>query len=65
MRFEELEVWKRSARLSAEIYKQLKGLKAYDFHDQIIRAGLSIPSTIAEVYERQSPNECINFLLLC
>jgi len=44
MRFEDLDVWKRSARLSADIYKELRGLKDYGFKDQITRSGLSIPS---------------------
>jgi four helix bundle protein len=61
-RFEELEVWKRAARLSAEIYKNLVELKDYGFRDQITRAGLSIPSNIAEGYERESNKEIANFL---
>lgn len=63
MRFEDLEVWKRSARLSAEIYKRLKDLRDYGFRDQITRSGLSIPSNIAEGIERVSPAECVKFLL--
>ena len=50
-KFEELDVWKRSARLSAEIYKSLAELRDYGFKDQITRSGLSIPSNIAERYE--------------
>ncbi len=61
-RFEELDVWKRSARLSAEIYKALIELKDYGFHDQITRASLSIPSNIAEGYERSTEKEFANFL---
>ena len=34
MRFEDLEVWKRAARLSADIYKALSRLKDYVFKDQ-------------------------------
>lgn len=60
--FEELEVWKRSARLSAEIYKSFSGLKDFGFRDQITRSGLSIPSNIAEGYERDSDKETANFL---
>jgi four helix bundle protein len=60
--FEELEVWKRSARLSGEIYKGLSGLKDFGFRDQITRSGLSIPSNIAEGYERDSDKETANFL---
>jgi len=62
MRFEDLEVWKRSARLSANIYKQFKELKDYGFKDQITRSGLSVPSTIAEGFERESLKECLTFL---
>ena len=47
-RFEDLEVWKRSARLSANLYKAMIDLKDFGFRDQITRAGLSIPSNIAE-----------------
>ena len=61
-RFEELEVWKRSARLSAEIYKALAGLKDYGFRDQITRAGLPIPSNVAEGYERNTNKELCLFL---
>jgi four helix bundle protein len=61
-RFEELAVWKRSARLSAELYKSLRDLKDFGFRDQITRAGLSIPSNIAEGYERESAKETTNFL---
>ncbi len=62
MRFEDLDVWKRSARLSASLYKELSGLKDYGFRDQITRSGLSIPSNISEGCERSSEKECINFL---
>ena len=48
MAFEDLEVWKRSAALSAEIYLELKLLRDYGFKDQITRSGLSVPSNIAE-----------------
>ena len=60
--FENLTVWKKSARLSSEIYKQLQELKDYGFKDQITRSGLSIPSNIAEGYERKSLKEFVNFL---
>lgn len=52
MAFEDLDVWKRSAGLSADIYKMLKDLKDYGFKDQMTRSGLSIPSNIAEGMER-------------
>ncbi len=62
MKFEDLDVWKRSARLSANIYKELANLKDFGFKDQITRSGLSIPSNIAEGMERESSKECIRFI---
>ena len=62
MRFEDLEVWKRSAKLSADIYIQLRNLRDFGFKDQITRSGLSIPSNIAEGFERESQKENITFL---
>lgn len=62
MRFEELEVWRRSTRLSAEIYKHLTKLRDFAFRDQITRSGLSVPSNIAEGFERESLKECLSFL---
>ena len=62
MNFEDLDVWKRSARLSADIFKVLASLKDYSFRDQISRASLSVPSNIAEGFERKSAKECTNFL---
>ena len=61
-RFEELDVWKRSSRLSAELYKALAELRDFGFRDQITRSGLSIPSNIAEGYERDSNKETAKFL---
>lgn len=63
MNFEDLDVWKRSARLSADIYRTLSQLKDFGFRDQITRAGLSVPSNIAEGFERESNRECVRFLL--
>ncbi len=62
MNFEDLEVWRRSARLSSEVYKALSALKDYGFRDQITRSGLSVPSNIAEGFERESSKECLQFL---
>jgi len=62
MRFEDLDVWKRAARLCADIYKQLRELKDFGFKDQITRSGLSVPSNIAEGFERESQKESMNFL---
>jgi len=62
MKFEDLEVWKRAARLSANIYKELRDLKDFGFKDQITRSGLSVPSNVAEGFERESQRESLTFL---
>ncbi|MEW6585343.1 MAG: four helix bundle protein [Nitrospirota bacterium] len=62
MKFETLEVWKRSTRLCVSIYQTLRKLKDYGFKDQITRSALSIPSNIAEGFERSSQKECLSFL---
>ncbi len=60
--FEKLEVWKRSCRLSVEIHRLLSECKDYGFKDQLFRSALSVPSNIAEGYERGSRKEYIRFL---
>jgi four helix bundle protein len=62
LRFENLRVWKKSARLCSVIYVSLKDLKDYDFRSQITRSALSISSNIAEGFERETNRECIRFL---
>ena len=62
MKFEDMDVWKKSTRLSISIYKELSVLKDYGFKDQITRSGLSIPSNIAEGFGRSSDKEKHNFL---
>ena len=64
MEFEDLEVWKRAARLGAELYKATRELKDWGFRDQLTRAGLSISSNIAEGYERNSHRDCARFLAI-
>lgn len=55
--------WKRSARLSADIYRALAKLKDFGFRDQVTWSSLSIPSNIAEGFEREFNKECAKFLL--
>ena len=61
-RFEDLDVWQRAAKLSADIYRQLAKLRDFGFRDQITRSGLSISSNIAEGFERISAKEKITFM---
>ena len=62
MRFEDMDVWKRSTRLSVSIYQYFSDLRDYGFKDQITRSGLSVPSNIAEGIERLTDKEKKNFL---
>ena len=60
--FEDLEVWKRSSRLCVELYGALCRCKDLGFREQVTRAALSVPSNIAEGYERDSRRELMRFL---
>ena len=60
--FEDLDVWKRAVELSAAIYRETKDLRDFGFRDQITRAGLSIPSNLAEGIERSTPADQCKFL---
>jgi len=62
MKCEKLDVWKKGARLSADVYKSFAGCKDFGFKDQITRASLSIPSNIAEGMEKESLKDQIRFL---
>ncbi len=55
-------MWKRSSRLSVELYRHLADLKGFGFKDQIIRSGISIPGNIAEGFGRDTDKDKRNFL---
>jgi four helix bundle protein len=60
--FEDLDVWKKSCRLTVSLYNQMKNCRDYSFKDQMCRAAVSIASNIAEGAERDSKQEYIRFL---
>lgn len=62
MKFEDLEVWRRSARLSADLFTYFAKSRNFVFRDQITKSGLSIASNIAEGCERASDREFARFL---
>ena len=64
MSFEDLEVWKRATRLSATLYRETQTLSDFGYRDQLTRSGLSIPSNIAEGFERDSDAEIARFLTI-
>ena len=61
-KFEDLEVWKVSMKLSVLVYNLLKDCKDFGLRDQIQRSSVSVPSNIAEGFERKSNKEYLYFL---
>jgi len=60
--FEDLEVWKRAVKLSADLYRAFAELRDYGFKDQITRAGLSVASNIGEGMERETKADKMRIL---
>jgi len=60
--FENLDVWQRGCRLAVDIFKAYSACRNLTMQDQVQRAALSIPSNVAEGYERNSNKEFIRFL---
>ena len=63
--FEDLRVWQAGIQLFKQIYMVSKeGELSRDFglRDQLRRASVSIPTNIAEGFERRSRKEYVNFL---
>jgi len=62
--FEDLEIWKEGMRVSIKVYEMLSKCKDFGLKDQMQRAAVSVPSNIAEGFERQSNKEFIQFLFI-
>lgn len=63
-KFEDLNIWKESMHLSLQLYTELKECSDFGLKDQIQRASVSVPSNIAEGFERSSNKEFIRFLYI-
>jgi len=66
-RIEEIEAWQRSMALAENIYKVTTSTrfdKDWGLRDQIRRAAVSIPSNIAEGFERNSEADFNRFILI-
>lgn len=60
--FEDLSIWQRSFNLAVKLYKKINLSKNFSVKDQMIRSSLSVPSNIAEGFERESNKEYVRFL---
>jgi four helix bundle protein len=61
-RFEDLEVWKEGMQLAVRVYEVMAPSRDFGLKDQMCRAAVSVPSNIAEGYERGSNREFVQFL---
>jgi len=61
-RFEDLEVWKEGMQLAMRVYQSMENSRDFGLRDQMRRAAVSVPSNIAEGYERGSNKEFVQFL---
>jgi len=64
LQFRNLEIWKRSRALSIDVYKRTSNLKDFGFKDQLTRCALSVPSNIAEGFEKDYSKEKRRYLLI-
>lgn len=65
--FEELELWQRAMSLAADVRRQTRHPALQgdsDFRAQIRSAAVSIPSNIAEGYERGTPRDSVKFYII-
>jgi four helix bundle protein len=62
--FEDLIIWKEAMRFSLDIYKLFKDCKDFGLKDQMQRASVSVPSNIAEGFERQTDKEFVQYLFI-
>jgi four helix bundle protein len=60
--FEDLEVWQRGCRLAVDVFTTFTNCPNLTMRDQVQRASLSVPSNVAEGYERNSNKEFVRFL---
>lgn len=61
-KFEDLKIWRDGIDLSIHVYRTLGPCRDFSLKDQMCRAAVSVPSNIAEGFERHSNKEFIRFL---
>jgi four helix bundle protein len=60
-----MEAWKEGCRLVCDVYRATRDeafSRDFALRDQVRRSAISIPSNIAEGFERESPSAFIPFL---
>lgn len=62
--FEDLHIWQDSMTICEEVYKNISHCRDFGYKDQIQRSSVSVPSNIAEGYERQTTKEFVQFLYI-
>ncbi len=60
--FEDLDVWKRGCRQAVVACRLVREWKNYALRDQMTRSAVSVPSNVAEGYERDSDGDFRRFL---
>ena len=61
-KFEDLLVWQKGLAQAIDLYELLADCKDYGLRDQMQRSSVSVPSNIAEGFERHTNKEFIRFL---
>jgi four helix bundle protein len=63
-KFEDLQVWREGMQLAIKLYNSLANCSDFGLRNQMQRSAVSIPSNIAEGYERNSNKEFIQHLFI-
>ena len=63
-KFEDLIVWQEAMLLVEMIYSNMKNCKDFGLRDQMQRSSVSVPSNIAEGFERKTNKEFIQYLFI-
>ena len=63
-KFEDLSVWQEAMRLTVDIYSVLKQCNDFGLKTQMQRSAVSVPSNIAEGFDRHTNKEFIYFLYI-
>jgi len=61
-KFEDLAVWQEGLTQAINLYKLLADCSDYSLRDQMRRCSVSVPSNIAEGYERHTNKEFVRYL---